>query len=139
MDEGVEETEEARVSSRSELDPPPHRGGHNSVMNDMECGHLIVPLAHNEEEGVEELCEFGEEVPPAAMGHTQSLCAVRVHGLTAQTVAIHPSTGTGLVEDPPAEDDLDGIVDDQNASQLERLAVLHQLWTDDLEVRRIET
>lgn len=130
MDEGVQETEEARVATGSELDAPPHRGGHNSVVDDVQGGHLVVPLAHDEEERVKELGELGEEVPPTAVGHSQSLRTVPVDGLATQTVSGQPAGHAGLVEDPCAKDDLDGVVDDQDGAQLERLAIFHQPGTD---------
>lgn len=132
VDERVEQAKEARVSSGSELNAPPDRRGHNSMVDDVQRGHLVVSLAHHEEERVEELGELGEEIPPTSGRHSQSLRAVPVHGLASQTVASHPSAHARLIEDPRAEGDLDGIVNDEHAAQLEGLSVLHQLGPDNL-------
>lgn len=64
--EGVQEPKECRMSTRGEFNAPPDRNGHNTMMNDMQCGYLIVSLAHHKEERIEELGELGEIVPPAA-------------------------------------------------------------------------
>lgn len=64
--EGVQEPKECRVSTWGEFNAPPDRNGHNTMMNDMQCGDLIVSFAHHEEERIEELGELGEIVPPAA-------------------------------------------------------------------------
>jgi hypothetical protein len=42
-------------------------------MNDMQCRDLIVSLSQHEEEGVKELGEFAEEIPPATSHHLQGL------------------------------------------------------------------
>lgn len=64
--EGVQEPKECRMSTRGEFNAPPDRNGHNTMMNNMQCGDLIVSLAHHKEERIEELSELGEIVPPAA-------------------------------------------------------------------------
>lgn len=87
MNKGIQQAEEARVSSGGEFDAPPHGRRHNSVMNDVQSGHLVVAFAHNEEQRVKELGELREEVPPAPVSHPQPFGAVSVHGLASQTVA----------------------------------------------------
>lgn len=67
VDEGVQEAEEGRVTAGSELDAPPDGDGHDAVVDHVQSGHLVVPLAHHEEEGIEELGELGEVVPPASL------------------------------------------------------------------------
>lgn len=118
VDEGVQQTEEARVAARGELDTPPDGSGHDAMVDHVQRRHLVVSFAQHKEEGVKELGELGEEVPPTALGHPVSLGADPVHGFATQTVAGQPASGTSLVEDPHAEDHLDCIVDDKDASQL---------------------
>lgn len=67
--ERVEEAEERAVAAGREFDAPPHRRGHDAVVDDVQRRHLVVPLSHHEEDGVEELGELGEEVPPASGRH----------------------------------------------------------------------
>lgn len=45
---------------------------------------------------------------------------------------------TYLVEEPRAEHDLDGVVDDQYLSQLERLTIFHQPRAQDLALLTVE-
>lgn len=120
------------MATGSELDAPPDGHGHNSVVDDMECGHLVVSFAQHEEERVKELCELGEEVPPGACSHPLSLRPVHLDRLATETVSVQPPGNASLVEDPRTEDDLDGIVNDEHASQLERFAVLHPFWAQNL-------
>lgn len=70
--ECVQETEECAVAAGSEFHTPPNGGGHQTVMDDMQCGHLIVTLAHHKEHGVKEFGEFREEVPPATFSYLQN-------------------------------------------------------------------
>jgi len=65
--EGVQESKEGRVAAGRELDAPPDGHGHDAVVDHVQRGHLVVPLAHHEEERVEELGELGEVVPPATL------------------------------------------------------------------------
>lgn len=39
------------------------------MMEDVQGAHVLRFLAHNEEEGVEELRELGEVIPPSRVGH----------------------------------------------------------------------
>lgn len=69
VDECVEEAEERAMAAGRELHSPPHRGWHQSMVDDVQRGDLVVPFAHHKENGVQELGEFGEEVPPATGRH----------------------------------------------------------------------
>ena len=48
---------------------PPNGDWHNSVMNNMQCGHLIVTFSHHKEYCVEKFGEFREVIPPASGSH----------------------------------------------------------------------
>lgn len=56
--EGVQEAKKGRVATGGELDAPPDGDGHDAVVDHVQRGHLIVPLTHHKEEGVEELGEL---------------------------------------------------------------------------------
>ena len=46
---------------------------HDAVVDDVEGADVVVLLPQDEEHGVEELGELGEEVPPRRVGHAESL------------------------------------------------------------------
>lgn len=71
MDEGVEKSEESAVTSRGEFDSEPDAHWHHRVVDDVEGGNVVVFLSKNEENGVEELGELGNVVPPASSGGLQ--------------------------------------------------------------------
>ena len=50
----------------------PCKKWHDSVVDDVKGGHVVELLARQEEEGVEELGELAEEVPPGGTGHAVS-------------------------------------------------------------------
>ncbi len=50
----------------------PREEGHDTVVNDVQRRHVIKLLSRQEEEGVEELGELAEEVPPGGAGHPVS-------------------------------------------------------------------
>lgn len=56
--EGIQETEESRVTTRCEFNTPPNGDRHNAMMYNMQCGYLIISFAHHKEERIEEFCEF---------------------------------------------------------------------------------
>lgn len=72
MDEGVQKSKEWAVTAWREFDAPPNGGGHQTMVDDVQCGHLIVPFAHHKEYCVKELCEFGEVIPPASLSHLKN-------------------------------------------------------------------
>jgi hypothetical protein len=47
----------------------PREEGHDAVVDDVQRRHVVELLARQEEEGVEELGELAEEVPPRRSGH----------------------------------------------------------------------
>lgn len=69
MHECVQEAKECAMTAWSEFNAPPNGHWHQSVMDDMQCGHLIVTFAHHKENGIEEFSEFREIVPPATFGY----------------------------------------------------------------------
>ena len=46
---------------------------HHCVVDHMQGGQLVVLLAENKEEGVHEICELGEEIPPDNAGSCQAI------------------------------------------------------------------
>lgn len=64
------------MAARGEFDTPPDGRGHQAVVNDVQCGHLIVTFAHHKEYGVKEFCEFREVVPPASLSHLEIVASL---------------------------------------------------------------
>lgn len=58
VDKCIQEAKERTVTARREFNAPPNGNGHNSMVNDMQCGHLIISFSHYEEDCVKEFCEF---------------------------------------------------------------------------------
>jgi len=54
------------MAAGGEFNSPPNRGWHYTMMNHMQCGHLIVTFSHNKKDGVEKFCKLGEVIPPAS-------------------------------------------------------------------------
>ena len=99
VDEGVKRAEERSVTTGNEFHPPPNSGWHDSVVDDVQGGDLIVLFAQHEEESVHELGELGEVVPPAQLGDDQLLGIVRiVNHLASETVAASPRVFYSLEE-----------------------------------------
>lgn len=65
VDEGVDEREEGVGAARHELEADPDETGHQRVVDDVQRRHLRRLLAQDEEDGVGELDELGEEEEPA--------------------------------------------------------------------------
>ena len=73
--------------TRDSLDPGPGGEGHDAVVHHVQGGQVAELLPGEEEEGVEEVHELGEEVPP---GHVRGVEPVRgvavVHWLAQPVV-----------------------------------------------------
>lgn len=79
--------------TRNEFHSPPDGKGHDSVMNDVQIGDLIIFLSQYEENGVEELGEFGHVVPPTPSGHSHSFRGSReVNRLALERVIVPPTS-----------------------------------------------
>ena len=93
----VEEAEESAVTAWCEFDTPPDGCGHYSVMNHVQVGNLIIFLAQDEENGVEEFKEFTKPIPPRHMrcGHRFRIQRV-VHWLASQIITEPPAVFQGL-------------------------------------------
>ena len=84
----------------------PGKQRHDSVVDNVEGGDVVVLLAQDEEECVEELGKLGEVVPPCGVGHANRQWVVRgVQGLAEEVVA-QPASRQNLVENPGAEHNL---------------------------------
>lgn len=102
-------------------------------MDHVQRRHMIELLAQNEEDRVGELCEFGDEVPPRHRRHPQRLAGwTAVDGLAPKWVIAPPAAHEELVHQPCAEHHLQEVVNDDHAAQLERLAILHKFWSQEL-------
>ena len=55
--------------TRHESASLPGEERHDAVVDDVKRRHVLELLPRQEEEGVEELCELAEEVPPRGRGH----------------------------------------------------------------------
>jgi len=127
MDEGIEQAEEGTVTSWGELDSPPASGWHDGVVDDVQVGDLIVLLAQYEEDGVQELSDLAEEVPPAHVGHGHLIGIIRViDRLASQTVLPQPGVDHTLVNEVDANDDLDKVISDDGLFQIHGLTIAHQ-------------
>lgn len=86
--ERVEQTEESSVSARGEFHSPPNGGRHETVVDHVQVRDLVELFAQHEEDGVKELGELAEEVPPAELDDHQLVGIVRiVDRLATKTVA----------------------------------------------------
>ena len=64
MDPHVQEHEEGRVSTTNILEKYPASDWHDGMVDHMKRGQLVVLLTKNKEEGVHEICELGDKIPP---------------------------------------------------------------------------
>lgn len=69
VNECIQKTKERTMTARREFDAPPNGCWHQTMMDHMQCRHLIVTFAHHKEDGIEEFCELGKVVPPTAASH----------------------------------------------------------------------
>ena len=110
VDEGVEQSEEGRVTAGAEADADPDAERHDAVVDDVQQRNVLVFLAQDEEERVEELGELGEVVPPGGVRHPHGHGVLRVvHRLAPEAVAVKPAALPALVEQPTAEHHLQCI------------------------------
>ena len=80
---GVEEGAKAALSTADEPGPPPTEEGQGAVVDHMKEGEVGELLPSDEEEGVEEVDELGEVVPPSQVdGLPRHRALAVVHGLT---------------------------------------------------------
>lgn len=64
---------------------------HHAVMYHMEGRYVPVLLSQQEKQRVEELCEFGDVVPPTSLRHPKSFGCV-IYRLTPVAVISQPTT-----------------------------------------------
>ena len=97
------------LTSRDEPARLPGEERHDAVVDDVQGAHVVVLLPHDEEEGVKELGELGEVVPPGGVGHAEGarVGGRAVDGLAEERVARQPAAHGDLVENPGAEHDLE--------------------------------
>lgn len=125
MHEGVDPANEGPVSAGVVLAGAPADHGHHGVMVDMEEGNLAIVLAEHEEDGVQQLSDLGQVVHIDDTGFTVGLGGSGpVHRLAAPTVVLPDDDA--LVDHPHAQSDLEEVVDQEGAFQLEGFAILHE-------------
>ena len=99
----------------------------------MQGGHLVVLLPHDEEHGVQQVYELGEEVPPAQAEDPEGVLVVGVvDRLAVPAVVARHKEGPALCEHPEAEESLTEVVDDHDPLDVVRLSTLHELWAGNL-------
>ena len=102
-------------------------------MDDVQGRDLAELLPHDEEDGVQQVYELGEEVPPAQTEGSDGLLVVRViNGLTVPAVVPCHEEGPALGEHPEAEESLAEIVDNHDPLDVVGLPLLHEPRSDHL-------
>lgn len=80
-------------------------------MNYVQSWNLIVSLAHYEEDGVEELGEFTEEIPPTTSCRSNASRSIWIIDWLTSIVEIdEPTCYTCFVEKKTAEENLQEVV-----------------------------
>ena len=99
----------------------------------MEARHLPELLPHDEEDGVQEVDELGEEIPPAETEDSDGVLVVRVvDWLTVPAVVSRHEEGPALGKHPEAEDCLTEVVDNHDPLDVVGIPVLHKPRADHL-------
>jgi len=130
MDTDVEEHEECGVTTSNKLEEEPYNNWHHGMVDNMKGGHLVVLVPHHHEEGVHEVCELGEEVPPHSGSHEGSIPGVGVvHWLTNPIVFSTQPKLTQSGENPEAEEGLEKIVSKHEFLNIKSWSSLHKGWS----------
>lgn len=80
----VEEGKERTVATWCKLESHPYRERHDTVVNDVKRGDMLVLFAQYKEERVKEFCELTEVIPPAGVRHPHGQRTPRIiYGLTS--------------------------------------------------------
>ena len=99
------------------------------MVDHVEGGQVAELLTEQEEEGVDEVNEFGEEIPPSHVGSIEPILGVAVvYRLTQPVVLSSEPEPTSLLENPDTEQGLEQVVDHDQVLYVERLPVLHEPW-----------
>jgi len=133
VDTRVKEGPEPCLAASYEARAPPGQEWKGAVVDDMQGGDLVELLAKNKEYCVEKVNEFREEIPPTKAENTSGIRAIGIiHWLTVPAVLASHKEVPALLEHPEAEECLEEVVDNHDASDLIRLSVLHELRTSNL-------
>ena len=93
----------------------------------METGHLPLLVPHQHEEGVHEVCELGEEVPPDRAGHNVPILRVRVVHRLADPAVLPGQPEPGQpAEDPEAHEGLEEVVEEHQLLHIIGRPALHE-------------
>lgn len=124
--EGVDGANEGAMTPGVVLGGPPGYHGHDCVVVHVQERDLVVLLAQDEEDRVEQFTDLGEEVDVHAPGYPHGGGAVgEVHGLTLPAV-VGPGCVHGLPHEPHADSDLHKVVHDEYVAQVQGLPVGHE-------------
>lgn len=152
VDEGVDQSQEGSMATRKVLDANQAADGHQSVMVDVQECDLALVLTQHEEHGVHEFDDFAHVVEPHSTSHLgeegieekafnyivisthpsspsyphRHWVLGVIHWLAPVTVVSPPAPFEPLPHQDYAEKHLNRIVPDEDALQLERLAVFHE-------------
>ena len=112
------------------LEEKPHYNWHHGMMNNMKSGHLSIFVSHNHEEGVHEVCELGEEVPPHSGRHVHSVTGGGVvHRLTHPVVFTRQPELAQTGEYPQTEQGLEEVVGKHQFLNIKSWFSLHVSWS----------
>ena len=102
-------------------------------MDDVEGRHLAELLPHDEEDGVQEVDELGEEIPPAETEDSDGVLVVGVvNRLTVPAVVSRHEEGPALCKHPEAEESLAEVVTDHDPLDVVGISLLHEPRTNHL-------
>jgi len=103
-------------------------------MDDMQSRNLTKLFSRNEEDGIQEVYELREEIPPTKAENSAGVRIVRIiNWLTVPAVVAGNKESPALLEHPEAEKGLKEIVSNQDPLYIIWFSFLHELWTEDLD------
>ena len=102
-------------------------------MDHVEARHLPELLPHDEEHGVEQVDELGEEIPPAETEDPDGVLVVGViNRLTVPAVVSRHEEGPALCKHPEAEESLAEVINNHDPLDVVGIPVLHEPRPDHL-------
>ena len=111
------------------LEEKPHNNWHHGMVNNMKSSHLPILVSHYHEEGVHEVCELGEEVPPHSGRHEYPVTGVGVvHWLTYPVVFTRQPELTQTGKYPQTKQSLQEVVGKHQFLDIKCWFSLHVGW-----------
>ena len=112
------------------LEKEPDYYRHHSMVDNMQSGHLILLVPHHHEEGVHEVRELREEVPPHSAGCNVAILRIRVvNRLADPAVLSSEPEPREAAEDPETEESLEEVIEEHQLLHIIGRPVLHERWT----------